>query len=69
MPDLKNLLGEWRRSMAVHFRNRADVLDELEGHLHDETRQLTQAGHPPEQALLLALSRLVLLARKLAMNS
>jgi hypothetical protein len=58
MPDIDGWITEWRRSMAKHFSDREEVLDELEGHLRDEVEQLTQAGYPPEKALRMAMARL-----------
>jgi hypothetical protein len=44
--------------MAQLLSGRSDILDELEGHLRDEVDELTRAGHPPEEAVEVAMDRL-----------
>src|SRR5689334_13132838 len=58
MPELEQLIAEWRRGLAEMAGCSPEVLDELESHLRDEISQLVRAGHSEEQALTLAASRL-----------
>jgi hypothetical protein len=58
MPDLEQLITQWRRALLEMTGCSAEVLDELESHLRDEVRQLMQAGHSEEQAVARAASRL-----------
>jgi hypothetical protein len=58
MPELEQLIAQWRRGLLETTGCSAEVLDELESHLRDEVRRLMQAGHLEEQAVALAASRL-----------
>jgi hypothetical protein len=58
MPDLEQLIDQWRRSMAQGMRGREDVLDELEDHLRAELERLAERGYEPEQAFRVAVVRL-----------
>jgi hypothetical protein len=58
MPELEQLIAQWRRGLAETAGCSKEVLDELESHLRDEVQQLVRAGHSEEQALTLAASRL-----------
>jgi ABC-type transport system involved in cytochrome c biogenesis permease subunit len=58
MPELEQLIAQWRRGLLETTGCSAEVLDELESHLRDEIQQLVATGHTPEQALTLAAARL-----------
>ena len=58
MPELEQLIAQWRRGLLETTGCSAEVLDELESHLRDEIQQLIATGHAPEQALTLAAARL-----------
>jgi hypothetical protein len=58
MPELEQLIAQWRRGLAESAGCSKEVLDELESHLRDEIQQLVRSGHSEEQALTLAASRL-----------
>lgn len=58
MPELEQLIAQWRRGLAETAGCSKEVLDELESHLRDEISQLVRAGHSEEQALTLAAARL-----------
>ena len=58
MPELEQLIAQWRRGLAGTAGYSEEVLDELESHLREEVQQLVRAGHSEEQALTLAASRL-----------
>lgn len=58
MFDLEKAVKSWRESLCRAMPERSDAVDELESHLRDQTDQLISAGHSPEQAWEIALSRL-----------
>ncbi len=58
MPELEQLIAQWRRGLLETTGCSAEVLDELESHLRDEIQQLIATGHTPEQALTRAAARL-----------
>jgi len=58
MPELEPFIAQWRRNLAEKAGCTKEVLDELESHLREEIQRLRQTGHPPEQAMILATSRL-----------
>jgi hypothetical protein len=58
MRDVEGRIAEWRNAMATQILGRDDVLDELEGHLRDELDALTEAGHPPDDAMQMAMTQL-----------
>jgi hypothetical protein len=58
MPELEQLIAQWRRGLLETTGCSAEVLDELESHLRDEIQQLVATGHTPEQALTRAAERL-----------
>jgi hypothetical protein len=68
--ELEEELARWRRAWAAHLPpDRADVLDELEGHLRDAVRDATARGADAAGALADAVARLGAadeLARELA---
>src|SRR5262249_45199534 len=58
MPELEQLIAQWRRGLAEKTGCGSEVLDELESHLREAIVQLVQGGHSEEQALTLAASGL-----------
>jgi hypothetical protein len=58
MFDLEERIAQWRRTLAETGGCHPEVIEELESHLRESLGQLVQAGHPPEQALQVALARL-----------
>src|SRR3954454_9294742 len=50
MFDIDTQIQEWRRTVAVHFGDRGDVVDELEAHLRDDLDRRIRSGVAPEQA-------------------
>jgi len=58
MFDLEQQIRQWRQTLPDALRGRAEVIEELEGHLREEVHRLVQAGQPPERAWEAALERL-----------
>jgi len=58
MPELETRIREWKRSLAIAFRDAGEILEELESHLREEIDRLTQAGHAPDKALVAAQAKL-----------
>jgi hypothetical protein len=50
MFDLESQIRAWRSELSSALGDRPDVIDELEGHLRDETDRRLRAGESPQQA-------------------
>jgi len=58
MFDLEQSITEWRRQMLAAGIKTPVPLEELEGHLRDDTEQQVQSGVDPQQAFEAAVKRL-----------
>jgi hypothetical protein len=58
MPELEQLIAQWRRGLAETTGCTNEVLNELESHLRDEIQRFVQEGRSEEEAVTLAASRL-----------
>jgi hypothetical protein len=58
MGDIEGRIIQWRLSMPRLLPGRGEVLDELEGHLRDDVDAPTRGGHPPDEAVEMAMNRL-----------
>jgi hypothetical protein len=58
MFDLESQIRAWRGELSSALADRPDVIDELEGHLRDETDRRVRAGESPQQAFEAARARL-----------
>ena len=58
MRDLEQKIVDWRRTMAKASGHRAEVLNELEGHLRDEIDRLRGSGVSADKVFEMALSKL-----------
>jgi hypothetical protein len=56
MHDHEERLTQWRQELADQIGANADVLDELESHLREQTDQLIRQGKTPEEAVEMALA-------------
>ncbi len=58
MRDLEQQITDWRRTMAKASGHRADMLNELEGHLREEIDRLRRSGVSTDKAFEMAASKL-----------
>lgn len=58
MFNLEQSIADWRRQMADSGIRTPDLLDELEGHLHDDVAQQVRSGLNAEQAFRTAIQRM-----------
>src|SRR5688572_14671313 len=58
MRDLEQKIVDWRRTMANASGHRAEVLNELEGHLRDEIDRLRGSGVSADKIFEMAVSKL-----------
>jgi hypothetical protein len=56
--DIERQIERWRRGLPASLAGRADVIDELEGHLRDELARLVAGGVPAGEAWATAVERL-----------
>src|SRR5205814_3143098 len=56
--DFERRIEQWRRGLPGPLACRADVTEELEGHLRDEFARLVTGGVPPDEAWRRAIERL-----------
>jgi len=58
MFDLEKAVAEWRRQLSSGGVESAELLDELEGHLREETEELKQSGSSEEEAFTVAAEKM-----------
>src|SRR5262245_45482597 len=58
MPDLEQLLAQWRATLLAAPEFNRETLDELEDHLRELTRQFVRSGLPEPEAFRRAAERL-----------
>ena len=56
--QLQKMIAQWRQELAEKIGTDAGVLDELEGHLHEEIDMLIRQGQLPEQAFAMAAAKI-----------